>query len=150
MNGYCILPPTTSSKTTSRLPHPTRILPIASNYAVRSKVSEQARTRYAKILTIHLRITQTVWHQNGKNSHLGTTNVCFSQKDGRNSRPLPPRTEESSLIRAKSLTRGVSIYTRALFPRSILTSFWGCLLSLFMIRDADHCRGDPLLDLPLV
>lgn len=137
-------------KTTSQLPHPIRISPIASNCAVRFQVNEQVRKRHAKILTVHLRIPQTVWHQNGKNSRLGTTNVCFSQQDGRNSRSLPPRTEESSLTRAKSMTRGVSIYTRALFPRSILTSFCCCLRSLFTMHDTDRCRRDPLLDLLLV
>jgi hypothetical protein len=150
MNIHYFLVLATSYKTTSQLPHPIRISPIASNYAERFQVSEQVRKRHAKILTVHLRTTQTVWQQNGKNSLLGTTNVCFSQQDGRSSKLLPPRTEESSPTRAESMTRGVSIYTRALFPRSILTSFCCCLLSLFTIRDADRCRGDPLLDLPLV
>lgn len=138
-NSHYFLVLATRFKTTSQLPHPIRIsTPIASNCAVRFQVSEQVRKRHAKILTVQLRIPQTVWHQNGKNSHLGTTNVCFSQQDGRNSRPLPPQTEESSPIRAKSMTRGVSIYINALFPGSILTSFCCCLRSLFTIHDTRY------------
>jgi hypothetical protein len=138
MNIHYFVVLATSYKTTSQLLHPIRVSPIASNCAVRFQVSEQVRKRHAKILTVQLRIPQTVWHQNGKNSHLGTTNVCFSQQDGRNSRPLPPQTEESSPIRAKSMTRGVSIYINALFPGSILTSFCCCLRSLFTIHDTRY------------
>jgi hypothetical protein len=52
MNVYCFLVPTTSSRTTRRLLHPIRISPIASSCAARFQVSEQARKRYAKILTV--------------------------------------------------------------------------------------------------
>lgn len=53
-NSHHFLVLATRSKTTSQLPHPIRISPIASNCAVRFQVSEQVRKRHAKILTVQL------------------------------------------------------------------------------------------------